>query len=161
MMKQIEGFPEYSIDRNGNVYRSGRTKKAVLGRNGYFKVSLWHKNKQCHKYIHRLLLEAFVGPCPNGCEALHINGDRIDNRLENLRWGTRLENVADMVRHGTAKIGSRNSRAVLTAHDVLFMRDMKQMGFTYREIERHFPASQVTIIRAVTGQTYKDVANGL
>lgn len=45
--------------------------------------------------VHRLVLLAFVGPPPAGHECLHINGVPSDNRLENLRWGTRLENKAD------------------------------------------------------------------
>lgn len=43
--------------------------------------------------VHRLVLEAFVGPCPDGCEVLHLNHNPADNRLENLRYGTRGENL--------------------------------------------------------------------
>ena len=52
------------------------------------------------RYIHRLVLEAFVGPCPDGMEALHGNGDPADNRLANLRYGTRSDNMFDLVKHG-------------------------------------------------------------
>jgi hypothetical protein len=51
-------------------------------------------------YVHRLVLEAFVGPCPPGMEACHGIGGREDNRLTNLRWDTHLANVADTVRQG-------------------------------------------------------------
>lgn len=50
--------------------------------------------------VHRLVALAFIGPCPEGMEVLHINGEPDDNRLENLRYGTRAENVADTIRHG-------------------------------------------------------------
>lgn len=50
--------------------------------------------------VHRLVLMAFVGPCPPGMLGLHNNGDPSDSRLENLRWGTPSDNTADMFRHG-------------------------------------------------------------
>jgi len=46
-------------------------------------------------------LETSVGPCPEGHVTRHLNGDPTDNRLENLRWGTRSENQRDSVKHGT------------------------------------------------------------
>ena len=52
-------------------------------------------------YIHRLVLDNFVGPCPEGMEACHSNGDYTDNRLENLRWDTKSSNMQDQIRHGT------------------------------------------------------------
>jgi hypothetical protein len=50
--------------------------------------------------VHRLVLEAFVGPAPEGTEGLHWNDDPADNRLQNLRWGSRPENEADKIRNG-------------------------------------------------------------
>lgn len=52
------------------------------------------------KLVHRLVLEAFVGPCPDGQQCLHANDIGDDNRLSNLRWGTPKENAADAVTNG-------------------------------------------------------------
>lgn len=58
-------------------------------------------------FVHRLVLETFVGPCPPGMEALHRNGNPSDNSLSNLHWGTKIENAADMLRHGTHRWASQ------------------------------------------------------
>ena len=60
--------------------------------------------------IHRLVLEAFVGPCPEGMEACHWDGDPTNNRVENLRWDTRSANARDRVRHGTHNMTSKRER---------------------------------------------------
>lgn len=53
--------------------------------------------------VHRLVLEAFVGPCPAGMLCRHFpDRDPYNNRLDNLQWGTPQENAADMRVHGTA-----------------------------------------------------------
>lgn len=58
--------------------------------------------------VHRLVLEAFVGPCPAGMECAHLNGVRDDPRLSNLRWVTRRENASHRAIHGTVLTGDRH-----------------------------------------------------
>lgn len=68
---------------------------------GYRVVSFYvGPRKRDNKLVHRLVLEAFVGPCPPEHECCHRNGDKGDNRLDNLYWGTRSENALDTVRLG-------------------------------------------------------------
>lgn len=67
---------------------------------GHCAVSLCKNGCTVEKYVHRLVLEGFVGPCPPGKEGCHDNGDPLDNRRTNLYWGTSSENSYDMVRHG-------------------------------------------------------------
>lgn len=59
------------------------------------------------RLVHQLVLEAFVGPRPEGMEGCHNNGDCTDNRLENLRWDTSSNNKLDMLIHGTHPNGSK------------------------------------------------------
>lgn len=70
-------------------------------RNQYMHVMFRRDKKSYCKSVHRLVLEAFAGPCPEGFEACHNNGDRTDNRLSNLRWDSKESNRADMKNHGT------------------------------------------------------------
>lgn len=52
------------------------------------------------RYVHQLVAEAFIGPCPDGLEICHNNGDPADNRSVNLRYDTHGANVFDTVAHG-------------------------------------------------------------
>ncbi|UGS27597.1 NUMOD4 motif-containing HNH endonuclease [Microbacterium resistens] len=70
---------------------------------GYLQTTLTANGICETKKVHRLVLEAFVGPCPDGMESCHENGVRDDNRLSNLRWDTSLANAADRTAHGTQR----------------------------------------------------------
>src|SRR5699024_5494412 len=70
-------------------------------------VALCKNGKQTTKWVHRLVAEAFLGPAPDGMEACHRNDDCQDNRPENLYWGTRSDNLNDMVANGLHYLASR------------------------------------------------------
>lgn len=76
----------------------GRLLRPGKASNGYFTVALGRKNSRT---VHSLVAEAFIGPCPAGHEVLHIDGSRVNNCVNNLRYGTRSENNLDAVKHGT------------------------------------------------------------
>ena len=69
--------------------------------------------------VHRIVLEAFVGPPPAGLECCHNNGNASDNRLANLRYDTHAENNRDRIYHGTSNRGERHGMAKLTDIAVL------------------------------------------
>jgi hypothetical protein len=77
--------------------------------------------------VHRLVLEAFVCPCPEGRECCHNDGDPANNALTNLRWNTRKANIEDSRRHGIKPIGSR-ANAKLREDDVHESRRLKTEG---------------------------------
>lgn len=73
-------------------------------RTGYLAVSFGSKLM----LVHRLVLTAFSGSCPPGHQSAHANGQRDDNRAENLTWKTARDNAQDRVRHGTCLSGDLN-----------------------------------------------------
>jgi hypothetical protein len=106
------------------------------------------------RYVHRLVLEAFVGPCPEGMEACHNNGDTADNRLVNLRWDTKQANVADKLKHGTQPAGSLSANATLTADDVIAVYLLAAAGHKQEDIGAILGVGQNTISGILGGTAY-------
>lgn len=74
---------------------------------GYVLVGLRRDGKPTTHTVHKLVLQAFVGPRPPGMECRHMDGNPTNNALSNLRWGTRKENMRDQLRHGTQYLAKR------------------------------------------------------
>lgn len=93
---------QYSVTQHGNVRseKTGRILKQTMGVDGYSRVSLKHNGKRSTPTIHRLIMESFVGPRPEGYHIRHLDGDKLNNTLDNLEYGTPKENAEDVKRHG-------------------------------------------------------------
>jgi len=92
--KEIKDFPNYCVSNLGNVKNNNTNKilKQRIKKNGYLEVQLSKLNKSYHKYIHRLVIDTFLDNNDNKKCVDHINGNKIDNNLKNLRWATHKQN---------------------------------------------------------------------
>lgn len=122
--RAVPGFPAYQVsdhgrvrtlnDRPGSRAGDGIMSPGHLPR-GHLRVALRRDGKRCDRQVHALVLLAFVGPCPEGMEALHKDDDPSNNALTNLRWGTHTENMADARRNGRLRAVSPERRAIVLA----------------------------------------------
>lgn len=111
------------------------------------------------KYVHQLVLEAFVGKCPAGLQALHGEGGACDNSLRNLRWGTPAQNQLDRFRDGTDGCGERNPLAKLTAKAVRFIKKnyiSYDREFGSSALARKFGVSQGAVWLVLSGKTWRE-----
>jgi hypothetical protein len=94
--KPIKDFPKYEVSNYGRVRSYKYSKCRIMKQNkvpsGYFDIQLSMSGKIIHKLIHRLVIEAFVGECPDNMEASHIDGNRENNHADNLIWESHVEN---------------------------------------------------------------------
>ena len=105
----IPGYEDlYSVSNEGDIKSEPRatTKggllKHIIDKRGYHYITLTKNGKQRRFQVHRLVLLAFSGPCPEGEEARHLDGNPGNNCWpENLIWGTHSDNLLDRQRHGT------------------------------------------------------------
>lgn len=78
---------------------------------GYLRVGMSKFGKTRTMLVHPMVLEAFVGPRPAGEDCRHLNDKPDDNRVENLQWGTRSQNIYDSVRNGS-HINARKTQCI-------------------------------------------------
>jgi hypothetical protein len=154
--RSLERFPACLFGDDGWAWsrasRSGigakwRRLSGSVGPGGYRTVTLRHRDgTQCHEYVHRLILEAFVSPCPNGMEACHEpDPDRLNNRLSNLRWDTRSANQLDAYQHP-------HKNLKVTVEQVHEIRRLRADGLTYRTIADRYRVTPQAIYLICKGK---------
>lgn len=101
-VRSLDRITPHNSARSGTQLTRGRVRKlAVNGTPPRVTLTLWRDGGQKTRLVHHLVLEAFVGPRPEGTEGCHFDGDATNNQIDNLRWDTHLANEADKARHGT------------------------------------------------------------
>lgn len=162
----VDGHADYLVSSMGRV-RHRRVGAPILkgdiDRYGYQRVLL---NKKRRK-VHRLVCEAFHGLPKVGQEVRHLDGDRSNNRADNLAWGTRSENVQDAVRHGThafvlptarnARRGEASPHAKLTDDKVRAIRASAKAGHAERAIARAFGMSPGQVHKIISREAWPHV----
>jgi len=162
MWKPIPGF-NYSVSNLGRVKnKKGLVLKPFEGRKGYLRVNLYRDKKNNFKTVHSLVLEAFVGPRPCGLQGAHLNNEKTDNRVSNLKWVTCKENIAHKEIHGTVVRGARHWCAKLTqdkADEIRRLYKRKSPGRSnILELSEKFKISKSTIQSVIRGDSWARAA---
>lgn len=142
------------LSRLRRAYGGNRIMTQQTTPNGYLVVYLCENDVRMRRYVHRLVLETFVGPCPKGQWAAHNNGIRTDCRLSNLRWDTVKGNHADKLKHGTIVRGEFCHNAVLTASMV---RRIRMSDLPDRKLALLLGVSHGAVEKARTYKTWKHI----
>lgn len=109
----------YLIRPNGDVYSKTnwrgcgeRLMKPDLNSHGYLRVRLTVNGNRKVYLVHKLVVEKYLGPRPTPQhEVCHLDGNKQNNNVSNLRWGTRKENAADRTKHGNCKASQNGKRS--------------------------------------------------
>lgn len=128
---------------------------------GHLSVGLWRDGVKRNRKVHRLVLEAFVGPCPDGMECRHLDGNPTNNKLDNLVWGTSKENEADKLLHGTDNRGERQGGSKLTEAEVIEIRRLRASGTTGQAIADKYGINQHHVSHICLGRRWAHVTEGL
>lgn len=168
--KKIPGYEDlYQVSDLGRVKSfiswngtNTRILKPGQDTHGYFAVNLYRRKKVKFTYIHQLVLKAFIGPCPDGMECRHLNDNKKDNRLINLAYGTRSDNLLDRTRNGISNSGDhkgiKNHMAKLTNNSIIRIKKLLNNGIlTQEEIGHRFGVTGSLISMINTGKRWKHV----
>lgn len=145
-----------SLKRERDKLRAEPLILKVEVRARYYYASLCKQGVKSAHRLHRLVLAAFVSPQPDGMEACHIDGDNLNNRLDNLRWGTKQENMADKARHNTLVRGEMQWNSKLTADQVREIRSLSGT-LSHSQIGKRFGVYQQTITRIINRKSWSHV----
>lgn len=143
-----------SLTERGKRVHLRELKQIPRGVGGRLSVTLCAYSETKWFQVHRLVLLAFVGPCPEGEECRHKDGNHLNNNLGNLHWGTRTENMRDKTEHGTQLIGEKNHNAKLDEDAVREIRASKE---TIRELAKKYGVSSTAICFIRTHKTWGHV----
>lgn len=159
--KNIMGFPEYEINIIGQVWSwKGFKFLKTSTTHGYHHVCLCKNNKKYTKRIHILVLDNFRGKKPNDFEARHLDGNKDNNKLSNLKWGTKKENGKDKIKHGTSKVneGVKHGQHKLDEDDIRMICILYGSGLhTQRYLSSVFKINQSIISKIVNKKVWKHV----
>lgn len=162
--RPILGFESYSVSDVGEVRReidsaTGSRAGRVLHQHtvrGYKLVWLYGAGTRELRGVHRVLWEAFNGPIPPGLQINHRNGDKCDNRLENLELVTPAENTRHAIEVlGRRRDGEAHNMAKLTEATVSELRREHTAGARNTALAERFGLSRSTVHRIVTGRSWK------
>lgn len=167
--RDVQGFPGYRVGDDGSVWSCKNARWGLRSTwkrmklypvpSGHLSATLMGPNRKArHIFAHILVLNAFVGPCPDGLECCHEDGDPTNNHVGNLRWDTRKANVADTRRHGKMLIGEAAPGAYLTEDVVRQIRSSYVRGEVgYKTLAKRFRIPFSTVVGVINRRTWKHI----
>ena len=155
-----------------NATKVGRVRSLFPG-GGYLRCSFYEDGKVHCLSVHRLIYEAFYGPIPSDLQINHINGEKLDNRLENLELCTQSENMIHAYRVlgvGVKKKppppkievprrGELNPNSKLRETDLPAIAAMRAAGHSQSEIAKAFGVHQTTIGKLLAGKIWPPITH--
>ena len=160
--KPIKRAPGYEVSN------LGRIRSFMKGKNGHIMspctfscnrlgVYLRINKKKSIAYIHKEVATAFLGKRPEGMVTRHLDGNVTNNCLNNLAYGTQLDNMADARRHKTIACGNKLPQAKLNPRKVRIIRKLREIGFTVPRLSQIFGVSLRNIYRVIRRQSWAHV----
>lgn len=141
--RKLEWAGDYFVSNYGRIVGMTAAKPGTILKpsenpeTGYFSVKLIEVDGMArHNYVHRTVLRAFCGDVAVGMQGAHRDGDKANNRLDNLRWDTPTGNAADKIEHGTLLIGSGHPNSKINEEMAATIKRMLLSGDRQADISR-------------------------
>lgn len=170
IFKTIPGFENYQVSNFGNVkslkryatYFNSKSQKFIkylilekilkssICNRGYYHITLCRNNNRYPRKVSDLVLTTFISKRPKGKEISHLNGNCLDDNLNNLKWETHEENI----KRRNSK-GEKNNNAKLTNDQVIEIRKLLQQSYTQGYIAGMFNVYQGTISKIKNNRNWR------
>jgi hypothetical protein len=163
----VDGYRGYFITPERQVWNTRRndgSQDAVAAHvlngcpsKGYPRVTLSVAGRRQRFFVHRIVAETFLGPCPDGLEVAHLNGDRRDSRLTNLRYVTRSENHLHKIAHGTMPLGDSHPNRSISETTARQIGKRLEEVHSYHQVAEEFGAPAGVVSHIAMGRTWRHV----
>jgi hypothetical protein len=151
----------YEISNHGNfavLKQDGRVLRKLNSSTHYLSVSCKSLNGETQKtlYIHTTVAHVFLGNRPDGMIIRHLDGNRFNNHIDNLAYGTPKQNYEDVVKHKTQK-GSNNGMAIINESGAKAIKFLVKNKISHKLLSEAFDVSLGTIYAITSNRNWKDV----
>jgi len=162
----IKGFPNYEVSTLGRVrsfykkvqgrWHLTKTPYIMKASGKRYKCVCIRSDTKEKKvvYIHHLVMNTFIGICPEGLQRNHKDGNKDNNRLTNLEYITQLENIRHSVSIGLHAKGERQGYSKMTLQDVEEIRWLYKLGATITELSREYNMTYNGIRAIIVGKSW-------
>lgn len=148
---EIEGFPNHKISSLGRLKSFGVKKEGViikgfLDKDGYRRHFMRYKNKSKNKQAHRLVAETFIPNPENKEQVNHKDGNKLNNKVDNLEWCSCQENITHACKTGLRKNkGEHNAKAKLKGYEVSQIKHALSLGVKPKDLAKEYGVTRPTI----------------
>ena len=161
-MKNLKdiGYPHYAATVDGRIY--SLYSKKFLSENkklgDYKAVTLCEDGERKEETVHRLIAKAFV-PNPDNLPIVnHIDGDKLNNRADNLEWCTQQENVRHAMDTGLRRTEVINEYRTISDETATQICILLEQGSRNKDICEMFDVDQVIVSGIKAGKFYRDIS---
>lgn len=153
----MQGHSEHQVSDHGRIRGPKGLLKLTLTVDGYYQIGIRKSGKTISYRVNRLVALHFCEGYEDGLVAAHNDGNRANNRWDNLRWATQKSNVADMKLHGTAHRGEAHRNSKVTEAQVREIREKSACGQSALSLAVYYGLSDTAVRGIVKRESWKDI----
>ena len=161
-----EIWKDFPTDERYEVSNKGRIRNKTLyellspsgSGSGYLLFTRYKNGKFSGAYVHHAVAMAFIGNRPNRLTVSHLDGNKFNNCVENLKYESVTDNLARKFEHNTQPMGEDNQASKLSEYDVIEIRKLYSTGDTsYSKLANSYNVSTSTIYRVMNNICWSHV----